>query len=409
MSHGRRAWHTVWVLACVVVVVGSTGCRRSPFQRLGDDPVAGTGLNSDRPEIPRLLPVPDEEISSAKVIVPPVGVGTSTMDPAVRGTALSGQDAAPQGKPAPTPLLDAALERALAVEQVERQEIESGATSSERASRTGSGSQPMQQTLTTGSLAAVQPLQARPAPGPMPKEGKAGSAPVEQASAMSADEVVSWKESVNKLRRLAVRSATESITDDVAALWRVRAEVMDWMSADTSSSANEALLKKAILTIADAMKTKAQDTSRQSSDLRLAVLELEDRVPLGLTNLRVCRNVLGFGSFEPLETSGLKPGQPIILYCELTGLHYRSKGSSFVTRLSSRVELVNVQDNAKAWEQPLGDAEDECRSRRRDNYVNFRINLPSTLKPGDYQLRLTQTDLVASETASIAVPVTIAR
>jgi hypothetical protein len=408
MSHGRRAWHTVWVLACVVVVVGSTGCRRSPFQRLGDDPIAGTGLNSDRPEIPPLLPVPDEEISSAKVIVPPVGVGTNTMDPAVLGTALSRQEATRPAKPAPTPLLDAALERALAVEQLERREIESGATS-ERASRTGSGSQPTQQTLTTGPLAAVQPLQARPAPGPGPKEGKAGSAPIEQASALSADEVVSWKESVNKLRKLAVRSATESITDDVAALWRVRAEVMDWMSADISSSANEALLKKAILTITEAMKTKAQDTSQQSSDLRLAVLELEDRVPLGLSNLRVCRNVLGFGSFEPLETSGLKPGQPIILYCELTGLHYRTKGSSFVSRLSSRVELVDVRDNSKAWELPLGDAEDECRSRRRDNYVNFRINLPSTLRPGDYQLRLTQTDLVASETASIAAPVTIAR
>jgi hypothetical protein len=397
------------VLACVGVIVGSTGCRRSPFQRLGDDPVAGTGRNSDRPEIPRLLPVPDEEISSAKVIVPPVAVGTSTMDPAVRGTALNGQDATPPAKAASTPLLDAALERALAVEQFERQEIESGDTSSERASRTGSGSQPTQQTLTTGPLAAGQPLQARPAPGPRPKEGKVGSAPVGSASALSADEVVSWKESVNKLRKLAVRSATESITDDVAALWQVRAEVMDWMSTDTSSSANEAVLKKALLTIADAMKTKAQSTSQQSSDLRLAVLELEDRVPLGLINLRVCRNVLGFGSFEPLETSGLKPGQPIILYCELTGLHFRSKGSSFVSRLSSRVELVDVRDNSRAWEQTLGDAEDECRSRRRDNYVNFRINLPSTLKPGDYQLRLTQTDLVANETASIAVPVTIAR
>ena len=122
----------------------------------------------------------------------------------------------------------------------------------------------------------------------------------------------------------------------------------------------------------------------------------------------VCRNVLGFGSFEPIEPSTLKAGQPVIVYCELLGLHYKNSGQSFVTRLSSRVELVDARSNSRVWEQPLGEAEDECRSRRRDNYANLRLNLPTSVKPGDYRLKLTQTDLVANQTASAELPVSIA-
>ena len=82
---------------------------------------------------------------------------------------------------------------------------------------------------------------------------------------------------------------------------------------------------------------------------------------------------------------------------------------SFVSRLSSRVELVSAKDGAKAWEQSLGEAEDRCQSRRRDFYVNYRISIPATVAPGDYRLRLTQTDLLAHQTASAEVPVTIAK
>ena len=63
----------------------------------------------------------------------------------------------------------------------------------------------------------------------------------------------------------------------------------------------------------------------------------------------------------------------------------------------------------KVWDQSLGEAEDRCRSRRRDYYVNYRITIPTTVAPGDYRIRLTQTDLVAGQTASAELPVTIPR
>ena len=218
---------------------------------------------------------------------------------------------------------------------------------------------------------------------------------------------MSWEESVSKLKKIAQESASQSRSDDGAALWQVRAKVMDWMASETPRDGKEALFKKAIVTIADAMNTRGRDPSARTAEIRLAVLELEDRAPLGIINLRVCRKVLDFGSFEPIEPSSLKAGQPVILYCELTGLHYRNSGPGFVSRLSSRIELIDPRSGGKVWEQALGEVEDQCRSRRRDNYWNFRIKLPQRVPPGDYRLRLTQTDMVASQTASAELAVTV--
>ena len=39
--------------------------------------------------------------------------------------------------------------------------------------------------------------------------------------------------------------------------------------------------------------------------------------------------------------------------------------------------------------------------------MNYRITIPTTVAPGDYRIRLTQTDLVAKQTASAELPVTI--
>jgi hypothetical protein len=80
-----------------------------------------------------------------------------------------------------------------------------------------------------------------------------------------------------------------------------------------------------------------------------------------------------------------------------------------VVRLSSRIELVSASDGRKVWQQDLGAAEDQFRGRRRDCFVNYRIALPPTISPGDYRLRLFQTDLVANSSATAELPVTLAR
>jgi hypothetical protein len=185
--------------------------------------------------------------------------------------------------------------------------------------------------------------------------------------------------------------------------------VVDWLASEAAKPANQALFQHAVNTIADAVKNAAKDDSTRSADIRSAVLALENRGPLGVSELRLCRKVSGFGSFEPLQDCALRAGQSVLIYCELTGLRYQARDTSFVSRVSSRVELISAREGSKVWEQSLGEAEDECRSRRRDNYVSYRITLPQTLAAGDYRLRVTQTDLVAKHSASAELTLTLTR
>jgi hypothetical protein len=134
----------------------------------------------------------------------------------------------------------------------------------------------------------------------------------------------------------------------------------------------------------------------------------EEVARLGIADLRLCGRVRGFGEFDPLDTTTLKPGQSLVIYCEMTGLEYEARGETFVSRLSPHLELRRDGGGPIVWEQTLATAEDVCRRRRRDYYVWHRIKLPSSLEPGDYQLRLIQTDLIAERTTSAAVPLTIA-
>jgi len=131
------------------------------------------------------------------------------------------------------------------------------------------------------------------------------------------------------------------------------------------------------------------------------------RSPLGISDLRLCRRVFGFGSFEPLANERIKAGQHLLVYCELTGVQYDMREADFVSRISSRVEIKAAQGGPVLWKRELGDAEDVCRRRRRDYYVNYRVELPKSLGPGSYRLRLLQTDLVAGCSTSSDIPLEI--
>jgi hypothetical protein len=129
--------------------------------------------------------------------------------------------------------------------------------------------------------------------------------------------------------------------------------------------------------------------------------------PLGINKLTLCRKVLGFGSFEPLAATRVKAGQRFLVYCEMTGMRYEEKHSEFVSRLSSRIEIMSIANGTTIWMRELGPETDVCGSRRHDFYVNYRVDVPSSVPAGLYSLRLTQTDLVAQRSTSAEIPLEI--
>jgi len=421
MSHDRETRRTVAVLVCVAIMTASSGCRRSPFQRLDDGPASASASASALaaaavpPDLPALLAVPETGPMSGGA----AGLGASRAysrsfgtDPALEQ--VSGPPAQASPAPAPTPLLDAALKRAEAEERIQREAIRAAQAAADPAPSPAAGPNVQTVSVATGPQARPASLKLQTHPEVSHAEGEETdlvAAPLEPepAATKPADPAVVWAESLDRLKTIARESAHQGGAGEGTSLWLLRAQVVEWLAGETLRPANQALLRKAVASMADATSSPAVDAPTRTAEIRSAVLALEDRVPLGITELRLCRNVLGFGAFEQLDSPALKPGQPVILYCELSGLRYQTVDQTFVSRLSSRVELVSAQDGAKVWEQSLGEAEDRCRSRRRDYYVNYRIALPATVAPGDYRIRLTQTDLVARQSASAELPVTIPR
>ena len=351
MSRGREARLTAMVLACLTLSAALAGCR-SPFPRPAEGTASRPYPEGARSEMPPLQPVPETLPQTLAAPVSAQGMGQESQ---------SGPVAA-----APTPLLDAALKHAEAIDQSRRQASPASDPPS-TAVATGRSDTPV------NGLVAVKTMTAKDDKEPA-RPPQLPSGPVPAAATPAPP---------------------------------VRAQVVEWLASEAAKPANQAMFQRAANTIADAIKSTAKDPGARSADLRSAVLALEDRVPLGVSELRLCRKVNGFGSFEPLPGSTLRPGQPFLIYCELTGLRYQPRDSSFVSRMSSRVELIATKDGNKVWEQSLGDVVDECRSRRRDNFVNYRISLPNTLPIGEYRLRLTQTDLVANRSASSELGLTL--
>ncbi len=129
---------------------------------------------------------------------------------------------------------------------------------------------------------------------------------------------------------------------------------------------------------------------------------------LKITDVRLCRRVDGFGQITPMDAA-LKPGSLALVYCELEGMVYEARGSDFVSRVSSRIELRRPGGDEVVWQRDLGLAEDICRRERQDYYVSYRILLPGSIAPGNYVLRLIQTDQASQASASSDLAVTVTR
>ena len=134
-----------------------------------------------------------------------------------------------------------------------------------------------------------------------------------------------------------------------------------------------------------------------------------ERPHLEIASFRLISRVKDFGSFEPVNPDTLKPGQRVRVYCEMAGLEYQSRGDAFVSRLAAYFELRSGADGPVVWEQAPGIAEDKCHRPRRDYYVSYVVEFPTTLEPGPYRLRLIQTDLVGNRATSSELPLTIVR
>jgi hypothetical protein len=139
--------------------------------------------------------------------------------------------------------------------------------------------------------------------------------------------------------------------------------------------------------------------------------QLESQLPLEIPTLVLCKSVQQFGIYESIDAARLPESQatPVIVYCELS--HFRSKLNSearWETKLSYEAVLRRDGEESAIMTKKPTMIVDHCRNRRRDFFLADRMTIPSNLKAGNYQLKVTVVDQLANRVAEKTLPIVVA-
>jgi hypothetical protein len=403
MARARRGFRALVMTAGLLCSTLSTGCLRSMMLKQPDGQPQAPTQSSAAPagNQPAPIPIPGTQVAppsednpafssnapvaltaAAPSVTPSIELQAA---PAPLQAHAAEAPASPQPPPAippvtppsvetpkanSTPLLDAAIERVSAVRQQQRDSLEPEASPAER------DPVPLQPAAPDSPAAvSVSP--------DLKKPDKASSAVAIDSGSVVAPTLIKVDDSPAQSNAVPAGPGGELSARPAES--PVKPEIVLVARADTPPKQAPVILPP---------------TPPAVSDSRLPALPADDPNPLGIDKLRLCRKVHGFGSFEPIGESQVKAGQRILVYCEMTGMQYEAKNAAFVSRLASKIEICSAENGAVQWTRELGPAEDVCGSRRHDFYVNYRVDVPKTLAPGLYRLRLTQSDLIGHRTTS---------
>jgi hypothetical protein len=139
--------------------------------------------------------------------------------------------------------------------------------------------------------------------------------------------------------------------------------------------------------------------------LRDACRRLGEMAPLRASAARFCRRVDGFGQYE-LATEPYKPGQPLLIYCQVDNLGSRaieSDGAAqFQAALQARWAITNQQGVVcQQCEYPV--ITDTSREQRGDFYIHLPLTVPA-LPAGTYHVALMIDDLVGGKSTMLDQP-----
>ena len=354
------------------------GCHAMPVGRIAPSPnrPQSTLASASRAA---LLPAtvamdPPSEMSS----IEPVAINPASITPA--------QDA---GKPAPTPLLDAALLRANAVDEAGGGQ----ARGRPEPATPVPSSEPPAPTPAPALIGSVEfPVMATaPTPAPSPTTpavepaGEAGSARPEEA----------WRDGVRKLAGLARGRLEQAPAGGSGSpSWPLRARVLAWLAEpdlDPELGHREADGVRAVLR---ALEDAGGESPRRGDEVRSAVVA--HRGPGAARNhrpplLRQGRRLWRLRDPRPADPQGGPAGRPL-LRTRRTSVRAIGRRLPDPDRRTARNPPPGGRASA-IHTRPLAVAEETCRRRRRDYYVAYKLLLPRPLEPGDYRLRLTSKDL----------------
>jgi len=131
--------------------------------------------------------------------------------------------------------------------------------------------------------------------------------------------------------------------------------------------------------------------SQTLQEISKAQEKLRKKADLSLENIHFCKDVHGFGSFDPLPSNhgfhqgkGNLPGEKILVYVEVENVHCNNEHGIYESMLSSNLEIHDSQ--GKVTNMAFPPRIDRSRAQRSDYHLTFQFRVPPKLQPGLYTL-----------------------
>ncbi len=372
----------------ILMIVAMSGCHAMPLSRLEDN-------GPNRPQ--SLASAGRATLLSATVAMDPPSE-MSSIEPVLTSPANLTSAAATAN--APTPLLDAALQKARGLDEPPVPEPTPSTT-------------PVEPTTPPPSALFTSPTPIEfPVPNPRPAAPIAAtvSEPTPAAEPRPAEPAKPeelWRDGIRKLNSLA-RAKLEQ-AGGAPSPWVLRSKILACLAEpdiDPEIDPHDAGAVRAVL---KALEEPAGDTGRKGETVRSAVLVLEDKAPLEIVDLKLCSRVENYGDFIAFDPPIRKAGQQYLLYCEIDGLRFEQTAAGFRTRVASEIQIVPEGGGPTVVATKLGVAEETCRKRRRDYFIAYKLVLPNPMAPGDYRIRLTARDLATDRTSTREISLAIVK
>lgn len=138
-----------------------------------------------------------------------------------------------------------------------------------------------------------------------------------------------------------------------------------------------------------------------------AAERIRSRSDLSILSASLCTSVRAYGNYDPIEPLRFiaSSPRPMVFYCEVDGfLSQLDKDQHWETKLSMELRLF-TESGMEVWQDKTESVEDHSRRRRRDFFINKRIQLPTNLAPGLYLMKCTVQDLVANRVSETTVSI----
>lgn len=132
----------------------------------------------------------------------------------------------------------------------------------------------------------------------------------------------------------------------------------------------------------------------------------EGAAGLAIPEIRVCRQVRGFGDVVTYDPQKLRPGQPILIYAELEDYRSVSTPRGYRTLTLSTLEVRTSAVDVLA-RQPLGTAVDLAEVPRTQFFLTHQLTIPEDLPPGEYIFGLCVDDLLGRSSARAEIAVRV--